>query len=123
MLDDMTFAQLRTFACAAKAGSFALAAEQLNITQPSVSEQIKTLENRLGCRLFRRRSGTTPILTPGGEEALEEVEAILAASNNLIELCRRSVEKITLTIAVGPYLRENYVRQIIPRIYREYPNV
>lgn len=123
MSEDVTFVQLRTFACVAKTGSFALAAEQLDITQPSVSEQIKALEDRLGCLLFRRRRGTTPTLTAEGEEALEQVEAILGANNQLFEIGKKSASKTVLSISVGPYLRENYVRKIIPRIYREYPNV
>ncbi len=123
MPDDITFAQMRTFACAAKTSSFASAAELLDISQPSVSEQIKALEDRIGCRLFRRRRGTTPTLTAEGEEALEQVETILDANNHLFEIGRKSADKVILTISVGPYLRENYVRKIIPRIYREYPNV
>ena len=123
VLEDVTFAQLRTFACAARASSFADAADQLDISQPSVSEQVKILEGRLGCRLFRRRRGTTPVLTSEGEEALEEVEKILAASRNLFKLGRKSADKVLLRISVGPYLAENYLRRLIPRIYREYPNV
>jgi len=121
--EDVTFAQLRAFACAAKAGSFARAAEQLEISQPAVSEQIKTLEERIGRCLFERRRGTTPLLTAEGEEALEIIETILAASSSLFGRDRRSVDKIALRISVGPFLRENYFRALLPRIYREHPNI
>lgn len=57
VVEDVTFAQLRTFACAAGSGGFAKAAEQLDISQPAVSEQIKMLEGRLGHDLFERRRG------------------------------------------------------------------
>ena len=123
MQEDVTFAQLRTFALAARASSFAQAAEQLDISQPSVSEQIKTLEDRLGCRLFRRRRGATSRLTPEGEQALEEVDRILAAKNNLFMLSRKPTAKVLLRICIGRYLRDNYIRQAMPGIYRKYPNV
>jgi DNA-binding transcriptional LysR family regulator len=121
--EDVTFAQLRTFACAAGSGSFAKAAEQLDISQPAVSEQIKTLEIRLGRALFERRRGTTPVLTADGEEALEMVHAILTANSNLFRCSRKSVEKIVLRISAGPFLREKYLRSLVPRIYREHPEV
>lgn len=123
VVEDVTFAQLRAFACAARNGSFAKAADQLDISQPAVSEQIKTLEERLGSRLLERRRGTTPVLTREGEEALEIVQTILNAGSSLFGLARRSAEKIVLRISVGPFLRENYLRPLIPRIYREHPDV
>lgn len=122
-MEDVTFAQLRTFACAAGSGSFAKAAEQLYISQPAVSEQIRTLEERLGRHLFERRRGSTPLLTPEGEEALEIVQTILAASHDLFGRSRRSAKKIPLRISIGPFLRENYLGPLVPRIYREYPGV
>jgi DNA-binding transcriptional LysR family regulator len=122
-VEDVTFAQLRTFACAARAGSFAKAAEQLDISQPAVSEQIRTLEDRLGRHLFERRRGTTSILTAEGEEALEIAQTILDAGSKLFGNRRKSAEKVALRISAGPFLRENYVRPLLPRLYREFPDV
>jgi DNA-binding transcriptional LysR family regulator len=121
--DDLTFAQLRTFACAARAGSFARAAEQLCISQPAVSEQIKSLEERLGRSLFQRRRGTTPLLSPHGEEALQAAEAILATCDSLFERLGRSPDKVRLRLSVGPYLREVYLRPLLPRLYRDFPDI
>jgi len=123
VIEDVTFAQLRTFACAARAGSFVKAAEQLGISQPAVSEQIDTLERRLGHRLFDRRRGTTPVLSADGEEALEIVQTILAASSLLFEHARQTAEKVALRISVGPFLRERYLRALVPRIYRDFPDI
>ncbi|MBT2188252.1 LysR family transcriptional regulator [Sphingobium nicotianae] len=123
MADEVTFVQLRTFAIAARAGSFAQAAEQLVISQPSVSEQIMMLEQRLGYRLFRRRRGTTPVLTTEGVAALEEIDTILKSRNNLSDIGRKPAAKILLRISVGRYIRENYLRQVFSRLFREYPDV
>ncbi len=46
--------QLRIFVTVYRSGSFTRAAEQLSTSQPAVSEQIRSLERRLGCRLFDR---------------------------------------------------------------------
>ena len=118
---DVTFAQLRTFACAARTGSFVDAAEALGISQPAVSEQIRALEERLGRGLFLRRRGTTPVLTPEGEQVAETVEAILASYENLFGPGQPSVAKELIRISMGPFLREQYFRALLPRIYRDYP--
>lgn len=122
--EDITFAQLRTFVCAANAGSFVKAADRLGISQPAVSEQITTLERRLGHELFRRRRGTTPLLTPRGEATLKTVETILAASDDLFAgdapVTRR---KTVVRICIGPLLRDHYLRPLLPAICRAYPDV
>ena len=48
-------AGLRGFEASARLLSFTLAAEELNLTQSSISRQIKTLEDQVGKPLFRRR--------------------------------------------------------------------
>jgi|GEM_PF-677926 len=122
--EDVTFGQLRTFVCVARAGSFVKAADALGITQPAVSEQITGLEEKLGYLLFRRRRGTTPVLTEEGSEALEkavdilrDVEALAGASP---APSRRSV---VLNICIGPRLLDAYLKPLLPRIYREHPEM
>lgn len=58
---------LRAFEAAARAGSFAGAADELFVTRPAISKQIRLLEENLGCALFERGPGTAT-LTPLGEE-------------------------------------------------------
>lgn len=57
---------LKTFLAIADSGSFSRAAEATGRTQPAVSQQIKRLEETLGCRLLAR-SGKGATLTPEGE--------------------------------------------------------
>ena len=68
----------RTFLEIAAAGSFVGAAERLNVTQTAVSARVRSLEDRLGRRLFvRNKSGAT--LTPAGEQFLRHAPALVQA--------------------------------------------
>lgn len=122
--EDITFRQIRTFVCAAKMGSFARASNALDISQPAVSDQVSALEKRLGYSLFRRRRGTTPVLTPQGKEALELSKKILAQSQAIYDCgSENRQEKIDLKIYISPYLRDKYLRPLLPQIHRKHPNM
>jgi|SRR5579864_1891262 len=73
--------QLRYFCAVAQEGSFTRAARQQHIAQPSLSQQIRKLEDELGARLFDRL-GRTVKLTPFGETFLPRVKAILRDMEN-----------------------------------------
>jgi LysR family transcriptional regulator, low CO2-responsive transcriptional regulator len=61
----ITVAQLNTFVAVVRGGSVTAAAEQLVVTQPSVSAAISSLGRELGCELFQR-SGRGVTLTAAG---------------------------------------------------------
>ena len=61
----MNHLHLRAFHAVATHGSFTRAAAALNITQPTVSDQIKTLENRYQVKLFERHSRRVEITELG----------------------------------------------------------
>ena len=64
----MDIHQLRIFASVFKNKSFSRASEELYLTQPTVSDHIKALEEEFGCRLFDRLGRT--ILPTNEAEAL-----------------------------------------------------
>lgn len=68
----------RIFGEAARLGSFSTAAKQLGMTQPTVSRRVKSLEQRLGVRLFDRFPHGLD-LTPEGVKVLEAVRQAEAA--------------------------------------------
>jgi LysR family hydrogen peroxide-inducible transcriptional activator len=68
--------QLRYFCAVAQEGSFTRAARRQHLAQPSLSQQIRKLEDELDTRLFDRL-GRTVKLTPFGETFLPRAKAIL----------------------------------------------
>ncbi|PYG32472.1 pca operon transcription factor PcaQ [Pelagimonas varians] len=72
------FRHLDAFSAIARARSFKVAAEQLNLTQPAISKTVKELEEILGVVMMERsRAGVT--LTPEGEVFLQFAEQSTAA--------------------------------------------
>ena len=120
----ITFQQLRMVDALARTGSMRRAADMLALSQPALSQQLQTLEARLGIRLFDRiPKGMQP--TPGGEALLEEVRAILAAVRRFEDRAARIVERpvgairFGTTPTIGPYLLPGVVR----RLHAAFPDV
>jgi len=78
----MNFKHLYYFWAAAKAGGILRAGEQLHITPQTLSTQIKLLESRLGCSLFKK-SGRRLELTQEGRTALRYAEQIFSLGAEL----------------------------------------
>jgi DNA-binding transcriptional LysR family regulator len=77
-----SFPQLETYYWVARLGSFRAAAEQLGVTQPSISIRIKELEGDAGGPLFARSSKGVR-LTEQGRTMFEHVERIMSLLNDL----------------------------------------
>lgn len=92
----MTTDQLRYFTTIVDTGSYIDAANELNISQSSISKQIQGLEKELGVSLFDR-SHRKATLTPEGAALLSEIRSLLAKTDHLIYSARK--------------LRPDYVRQ------------
>ena len=74
--------RLQVFYTVAKQLSFTKAAEQLFMTQPAVTFQVKQLEEHFNTRLFER-SHAKIALTPAGRMVMQYAERILALSEEL----------------------------------------
>src|SRR5229473_257701 len=74
---DFTVHQLTIFRTVAYHLSYTKAAEMMYLSQPAVSQQVRTLEGVLGLRLFAR-SGRGIVLTLAGQELLRHAERLLA---------------------------------------------
>ncbi len=117
--------QLRAFCHAATTGSISRAADQLYLSQPSVSLQIQALERELNTMLFERR-GPKIRLTPDGQALLEialpMVEGMDSLRDTFAERCK-DLNSGFLNIAAGEstmlYLLPDYLKRFTDR----YPGV
>jgi DNA-binding transcriptional LysR family regulator len=86
----MELVQIRTFQRVAALQSFSKAAEELHLTQPAVTSQIKNLESELGQHLIDR-AGRSFSLTPAGEAFLAYAQQI----TNLTEQAHATLEQFS----------------------------
>jgi len=77
---------LKTLVKIAQVNSFAVAAEQLNMTLSAVSMQMKSLENELGVLLFDREY-RPPKLTPLGRSVVRQAGAMIHEEDTLMRIC------------------------------------
>ena len=85
----MNLDHLRYFACLAQVKHYTRAAQQLCISQPSLSHAIRQLEGELGVPLFEK-TGRNTTLTPFGETFLTTVHQTLGTLEEGVETLRRS---------------------------------
>ncbi len=119
----MDIAQARTFLSIVETGNFNKAAEQVNVTQSTVSMRIKTLEDALGQKLFvRNKSGAT--LTAAGAQFLKHAQALV----RIWEQARHEVslpEKFGGVLSVGGQftLWDNLLLKWIPWVRSAIPEL
>lgn len=89
---------LSFFLSAAHHQSFKKAAEELNVTQAAVSQQIRLLEERLNCKLFNRKSNQTS-LTASGILLLPFIEQAFSNISQGVSLLSNEPEPNTLNIS------------------------
>lgn len=112
----MELKQLKTFLVVAETLSFSRTAEILSFAQSSISDQIRFLEDELGCKLFERL-GRNISLTSEGNRLLSYAEKIL----NLCDEAKQSVAGVlsprgTLSIATA----ETLCVFRLPELFKEY---
>ncbi|MDE0652318.1 MAG: LysR family transcriptional regulator [bacterium] len=95
---DLSLRTVRYFVAVAEDLHFGRAADQLFISQPALSQQIKRFEAQIGCALLERsRNGVA--LTSAGMVFLEEARVLLQQAEAAVARTRRAVEPTELTIA------------------------
>lgn len=99
---DLDWNLLRVFLALAEAGSVTGAGERLGLKQPSVSQALRRLEDRVGARLIDRGPGRFS-LTPEGDRVLREArevrEAVLRLSESIAEAQAEVSGPVTLAMA------------------------
>lgn len=105
----MEMHQLRYMVALARTGNFSRAAEQCNVAQPSLSQQIQKLEAELGERLFDRMKREVRLTAHGhaflrrAVRILEEVDAARREASDALDLKHGSIA-IGILPTIAPYL-------------------
>jgi DNA-binding transcriptional LysR family regulator len=119
----LTIRQLQVFVCAARHLSFARAAEELHLTQPAISMQVKELESVVGLPLFDRGGRRIGLTTPG-EYFLVHARRMLAALKDATDTMARmkGVEGGRLTIGIVSTAKY-FVPRLLAEFRREHPAI
>lgn len=114
----------KVFYVVAKNNSFSKAAEELFVTQPSISYSIKQLEYRLNIKLFQRNHKGIKI-TPEGKEVFEYVKKsyndIIVGERNLTE--NKNLKSGKISIGVQSHIGRFYLFPYLEKFHKKYPNI
>lgn len=107
---NINFEYYKVFYIIAKNRNITKAANELNITQPSISRMLKTMEEQMNTKLFIRKTKGV-ILTQEGQELYrligDEIENIIKAENNFSKIINDEALKIATNKTYLNYLIDN----------------
>jgi LysR family hca operon transcriptional activator len=97
---EMELRHLRYFVAVVEAGSLTVAARKLHTSQPSLSRQIRDLEEEIGAQLLTRRARGIE-LTPAGRAFLEHARSVLSQVEAAAEAARRVAHPAKPCFTIG----------------------
>ena len=114
----------KIFLCVAECGSISKASEVLYVSQPAVSYSIKTLESRLGCKLFNRTAKGVE-LTAEANKLLYYIQSAYNILTTGVKMLNDSTEltygeiRLGVQTHVGTFLLSKYIQ----KFNEEYPGI
>lgn len=121
----MQIVQLECFVYLSETLNFSITAQQLHISQPAVSHQIKSLENELNLKLINRTKRNVE-LTPAGLSFYTDAKDIISRLNMSIAKAKSFSETFESTLSIGyegnqPEMK--YFPEIIRTFKKKHPHV
>ena len=103
---------------------FGRAAEACFVSQPTLSTQLRKLEQELGVELVERNPGNV-LLTRAGERVVERARTMLREAENIRTIARQAVdpESGSLRMGIFPTLAPYLLPHVVPRIHERFPNL
>ena len=103
---------------------FSRAAERCHVSQPTLSTQVRKLEDELGVQLVERSSRKV-MLTEIGEEIVERARSMLSEADTIRAIARRSKDPHsgTLRLGVFPTLAPYLLPHVVPKIRQRFPQL
>jgi LysR family transcriptional regulator, low CO2-responsive transcriptional regulator len=117
----MRFTQLRAFDAVARHGGFVAAAQQVGLTQPALTIQVRALEEDYALKLFKRKGGKVR-LTQAGQQLFQLTRELFAVEDRVRDFLRESkeLESGELRLSVdGPHL----AMALIAAFQKRYPKI
>ena len=120
----MTLRELRYLVALAEQRHFGRAAQACHVSQPTLSTQLKKLEDFLGVMLFERTNKALHI-TPIGEQVVARARRVLAEADAIVELTRQKTEPLSgpLNLGVIPTLSPYLLPWLLPVLGEAYPQL
>ncbi|MBP6345461.1 DNA-binding transcriptional regulator HcaR [Neisseriaceae bacterium CLB008] len=120
----MELRHLRYFVAVAEELNFSKAALRLFTSQPSLSQQIKDLEDEIGVQLFERTKRRVD-MTPEGEIFLREARLTLEQAERAIQLTRQAHQNRSRLLSVGfvPAAEVSVFPHLFPQLRAAFPNL
>jgi LysR family hydrogen peroxide-inducible transcriptional activator len=117
--------QMRYLVAIADTAHFGRAAERCNVSQPTLSGQLKELERRLGGLLVERDRKARVILTPLGREVVSRARRVLRDVEDIRALARRGGPHPVGTIRLGavPTLGAYFLSLVVPDLHTSFPEL
>jgi len=117
-----TLNSLRAFSAVAETLSFSRAADSLNVTHAAVSQQVKTLEERIGLTLIERK-GKVIALTTEGKSLAHDLSLGFTAIHDGVKALTRASAGRAVQVTMPPAFAISYLMPRIAGFQREHPEV
>ena len=120
----MNLRDLKYLVSVAKEQHFARAAEKSFVSQPTLSMQIKKLEDELGVQIFER-SQKNFLVTKIGAEIIKKAEIILREAEEIKNIAQNSKDPFSGEIRIGafPTLASYFFPKVVGKISKKFPNL
>ena len=118
----MDIQKLKYFYAVAKLQHVTRAAEEMHISQPSLTQSIKTLENELGVPLLKKQ-GRRVVLTEYGEYLQRRLEVLLPEFDDLPKEIEQLKSKINKTVKLNILAASSFVINVIVAYRKKNPDV
>src|SRR5687768_6153397 len=116
-----SLASIRAFEAAARHGSFAKAAQELDTTAASVSYHVRRLEEQIGARLFLRYAQRVELTGPGELVAREAMNAFAALRASFIKAAEADEARLSLTTL--PTLGTSWLTPRLGKFRAKHPHI
>jgi LysR family transcriptional activator of nhaA len=119
-MDRLNFNHLYYFYIVSKEGSIKSASEKLFVSQPTISDQIRLLEEYFDCKLFERKNRGL-FLTKEGKLSLKYAEQIFEQSRELTSRIRNKLElpKRSLDIGLTSFMSQYFLYDTILPLFNQ----